>query len=176
MNQNDRDARVQSIKARFPYQFEGARLEVDVAAGWADVFEKLCEEVDQLLGVDKRGFHWDQVKEKFGSARFYYQMGVEPADLRLDLQSPSGAASVIVPAEKREGSHYSEELIAIVKQLRRLTIAAEKATQHMCAVCGQPGELDRSQPWVLVVCDEHKAQRESCKELDDFWLRFNRNN
>lgn len=173
MNPTDLDARVQSIKARFPYQFEGSRLEVHVAAGWANVFERLCGDVDQLLGPNKRGFHWDQVKEKWGSARFYYQMGAEPADLRLDLHSPNGAASVIVPAEKREGSHYSEELIAIVKQLRRLTMEAEKATQQLCAVCGQPGELDRSQPWVLVVCEEHKKQRAAGVDLEGFWLRFN---
>ncbi len=174
MNQSDLDAGVQSIKARLPYQFKGSRLEVHVAAGWADVFEKLCEDIDQLLGPNKRGFHWDQVKEKWGSVRFYYQMGAEPADLRLDLQSPNKAVSLVVPGEEREGSHYSEELITLVKQLRRMTMEAEKQTQHLCAVCGKPGELDRSRSWVLVVCDEHKAQRTAGKEPEGFWLRFNR--
>lgn len=172
------EARVQALKARFPYQFEGGRLEIYVGAGWADIFTKLCEDVDQLLGADKRGFHWDQVKEKYGSARFYHQLGSITPDIRLDLHNQSGMASLVMPVESRPGApHYSEDVMNIVRGLRKLVLAAEKQTQHMCAICGQPGELDRSQPWVIVVCPEHKALRaeldKTGKSLDGFWMKFN---
>lgn len=172
------DLRVRTLKARFPYQFEGARLGLYLCAGWMGLFEKLCEDVDQLLGADKRGFHWDQVKEKYGSARFYHQLGEMTPDIRLDLHSETGMASMVMPGESRPGaSHYPDEVLRLVKGLRRLVIEAEKQTQHMCAVCGQPGELDRSQAWVLVVCPEHKALRAELdkkgERLDGFWLKFN---
>lgn len=178
MDKSELEARVQALKARFPYQFEGGRLEIYVGAGWADIFTKLCEDVDQLLGADKRGFHWDQVKEKYGSARFYHQLGEMTPEIRLDLHSETGMASLVMPGESRpRASHYPDEVLSLVKGLRRLVIEAEKQTQHMCAVCGKLGELDRSQAWVIVVCPEHKALRAELDKtgtrLDGFWLKFN---
>lgn len=57
------------LQARFPYMFEGDNIGIDIARGWMLGFQKLCEQIDELLGADKRGFHWTQCKEKFGSAR-----------------------------------------------------------------------------------------------------------
>lgn len=171
------DLRVRTLKARFPYQFEGARLEIYVGAGWASIFEKLCEDVDQLLGDNKRGFHWDQVKEKYGSGRFYFQLGAMPSDLRLDMHTDKGLLSKVVPAEDRPGSpKFSEDQLSLAKRLRKLTIEAEMATQHICAVCGQAGDLDRSQPWIIVLCPEHRALRAELEkrgeQIEDFWMRF----
>ena len=178
MDKSELEARVQALKARFPYQFEGGRLEIYVGAGWVAVFEKLCEDVDQLLGADKRGFHWDQVKEKYGSLRCYHQLDSVTPDIRLDLHNQAGMASLIMPGESRPGAtQYSEDVMNIVRGLRKLTLEAEKQTQHTCAVCGKPGELDRSQAWVIVVCPEHKALRaeldKTGERLDGFWLKFN---
>lgn len=64
---------VNDLIKRFPYMFSGRNIGLDVAEGWGEVFTKLCEDIDTLLGDDKRGFHWLQLKEKFGSARFYHQ-------------------------------------------------------------------------------------------------------
>lgn len=169
--------RVRTLKARFPYQFEGSRMEIYVGAGWASIFEKLCEDIDETLGEDKRGFHWDQVKEKYGSARFYFRLGAMPADLRLDLRTDKGLLSKVVPAEDGPGSRkFSEDQLSLAKRLRKLTIEAEMATQHSCAVCGEKGDLDRSQPWIIVLCPEHQALRAALdkkgEHLEDFWMRF----
>jgi hypothetical protein len=171
------DLRVCTLKARFPYQFEGARLGLYLCAGWMGLFEKLCEDIDQALGEDKLGFHWDQVKEKYGSARFYFQLGAMPSDLRMDLHTEKGLLSKVVPAEDRPGSpKFTEAHLSLVKRLRKLSIEAEMATQHSCAVCGQAGDLDRSQPWIIVLCDEHKSQRAELvkegKDLDEISLKF----
>lgn len=171
------ELRVRVLKARFPYQFEGARLGLYLCAGWMDLFEKLCEGIDQALGEHKRGFHWDQIKEKYGSARFYFQLGALPADLRMDLHTEKGLLSKVVPGEDRPGSpKLSEDQVSLVKRLRKLTIEAEMATQNGCAVCGRAGDLDRSQPWIMVLCDEHKSQRAALvnegKDLDGISLKF----
>ena len=60
------------LSKRFPYMFSGRNIGLSVGDGWMDLFAKLCEDIDALLGDDKRGFHWVQLKEKFGTARFYY--------------------------------------------------------------------------------------------------------
>lgn len=171
------DLRVRALKARFPYQFEGARLGLYLCAGWIGIFEKLCEDIDQALGEDKRGFRWDQVKEKYGSARFYFQVGAMPADLRMDLHTEKGLLSKVVPGEDRPGSpKLAADQLSLVKRLRKLSIEAEMATQHSCAVCGEAGDLDRSQPWIMVLCDEHKTQRAALvkedKDLDGISLKF----
>lgn len=100
-----------------------------------------------------------------------------PADLPMDLHTEKGLLSKVVPSEDRPGSpKYSEDQLSLVKRLRKLSIDAEMQTQHTCAVCGQAGELDRSQPWIMVSCDEHKNQRAALvkegKDLDGISLRF----
>jgi hypothetical protein len=55
------------------YQFSVPWLEIEVAKGWMPLFAQLCADVDQALGADTYGFYWSQIKEKFGSARFYYR-------------------------------------------------------------------------------------------------------
>jgi len=62
------------ITDRFPYQFEGKNIGLSIARGWVDLFAKLCEDIDAVLGDTKRGFEWSQVKEKFGASRFYYRL------------------------------------------------------------------------------------------------------
>ena len=62
------------ISQRFAYQFGGKHIGLSVARGWVPLFEKLCLDIDTALGDDKREFEWSQIKEKFGSARFYFRM------------------------------------------------------------------------------------------------------
>jgi len=156
------------LPAKYPYQFERCRLGVDTTPGWAMIFAKLCDAVDQLLGENKCGFSWDQVKEKWGAARFYFVLGDLAPDKRLDVQSPDRAASLIVkPAD--EGQR-SPEIQQLTHKLRNLILETEELTQRTCAVCGNPGELDRSKGLFLPLCAEHKATRKSEAELGDIWI------
>ena len=101
-------------------------------------FEKLCEDIDTLLGDDKRKFHWTQLKEKFGSARFHWAV--------VNARTPP----------------------ELQKTISALVGAAQAKTQHMCVVCGQLGQIDYSQPHMLMLCDEHVRQRSENK-LPNFW-------
>ena len=56
-----------------------------IPTGWRSIFEKLCEDIDALLGLDKRGFHFIQCKEKFGSARWYWGMRKVKRPVRVDI-------------------------------------------------------------------------------------------
>lgn len=116
--------------ARYPYQFAGEQISMSFSRGWFSFFAKLCSDIDQVLGEDKRGFHWRQVKEKFGQARVYYQ---------LDEDVPE-----------------NEPLLA--KRLMDLKGVAEVASAKVCAVCGRPGFISEAMVWKLALCNEHSQQ------------------
>lgn len=129
------EAYADDLMARFPYQFAGDGLGASVAAGWASVFFKLCEDIDALLGENKRGFRWLQVKEKWGAMCCYF----------TTARAVEGETT---PDEQR-----------LIHALRKLISEAESQTQHLCAACGEPCEADRSTGWLLALCEEHKHER-----------------
>lgn len=129
------------LKVLYPYQFEGPVIYLAFMSGWIDVFAQLCEDIDKTLGPDKRGFHWTQTKEKFGMARFYFQLGVTGFD--------------------DEGNELedSEEIIELRRKLLALKHQAEVQTSRRCIVCGDPGDFHSDESWRLVLCETHAAQR-----------------
>lgn len=89
-----------------------------------------------MLSADKRGFHWMQLKEKFGSARWYWKMDV-PRD----------------EAERSLKMRASEHVGAAVDR-----------TLTMCIVCGEAGKVDAHGGWHLVLCPHHKQMRRVDRE------------
>lgn len=130
------------LAARFPYQFAGKNLGLCVSKGWFPLFVQLCTEIDKLLGDNKRNFRWRQVKEKFGTGRFYWS-----------AEKPSGVAAV--------------ELIHAIGELVR---AAEQQTAATCAVYGEPGALDRSECHLLTLCHVHSAARKEDAKSLGLWF------
>jgi len=119
------------LKARYPYQFNNPKsLGISFARGWFKGFAELCAEIDAILCVDKRGFVWAQVKEKFGSARFHF-----------DIVGRSG------------------KNVKIARQIQELVFQAANRTAKQCIVCGAPGEMRNDGGYVLCLCDAHVAVR-----------------
>lgn len=125
------------LRARYPYMFAGENIGFSFSRGWFALFSKLCHDIDQLLGENKRGFRWVQLKEKLGSARFYWEM--------------EGYGQRLFHEVRPENS--------LVSQIAALVRETTAETRSSCIVCGQPGWLDQSQPHVLVLCEHHKQQR-----------------
>ena len=64
-------------------------------------FAKLCEQIDELLGHGKYGFHWRQCREKFGSARWYWKIkGERKQALQIDIISGMQAVSTALKSSK----------------------------------------------------------------------------
>lgn len=121
------------LKARYPYQFNNPKsLGISFARGWFKGFAELCAEIDALLGDDKRGFVWAQVKEKFGSARFHFD---------------------IVGRTSKNAK--------IARQIQELVFLAANRTAEQCIVCGAPGEMRHEGGYVLCLCDAHRAVRDA---------------
>lgn len=152
------------LQARFPYMFEGDNIGIDIARGWMLGFQKLCEQIDELLGPDKRGFHWTQCKEKFGSARWYWKMKGQSSPLRVDLISPAGFVETVL-----QSGNSGKQEVSLYEQIRELIAEAEAHTQQACIVCGASGKKDIQGRYVLVLCEEHARQR-SIGKLPDIWF------
>lgn len=124
------------IQEQFPYQFSSDRsLGFAIPFGWIPSFYQLCIEIDRLLGDNKQGFSWVQLKEKFGSARYYWEI---------------------------KGMIKNNPLRT---QLGKLILDAENATADQCAVCGNKGFTDSTGGWLLVLCKDHALQRQTGHKL-----------
>lgn len=144
---------IKQLQDRFPYMFEGQNIGISIARGWESLFVRLCEDIDKLLGPDKRDFHWVQVKEKFGSARFYWTMKNRSPSVRIDIISESGVVTPLVArGEGRKPQSVSEQIDALVE-------TTSHKIQRLCIVCGKPGAVNNDEPYVLVLCPDHAADR-----------------
>jgi hypothetical protein len=76
------------LRERFPYQFAGKHMGRTFLRGWFPTFVRLCRHIDELLEEDdKHRFTWVYLKEKWGSARFHWEMpGNEDAELTHDIR------------------------------------------------------------------------------------------
>ena len=121
------------------------------------LFAQLCDDIDEELGADKRRFRWVQLKQKYGSAHFYYRMeGV------LGAEEGEGGLSHLSAKEidERNRRLADPNEIALRQRIEVLKQKAEARTQTACIVCGKLGEVDRRKGIYLVACPEHARQRQ----------------
>ena len=131
------------LLAMYPYMFVPGQLGYDIAAGWLADFVKLCGDIDVLLGEDKRGFHWRQLKEKMGGARYYFEL--------------------------RGRRSTQKELAAAIA---KLVLAAEAKSDETCIFCGKPANINNVGGYLLSECSEHFIRRQK-GGVESPWLDTN---
>ncbi|MDR3453337.1 MAG: hypothetical protein P4L96_11125 [Rhodoferax sp.] len=147
----------QALKDRYPYMFAGKNIGFAIYRGWFEMFAQLCADIDAALGENQRGFHWVQIKEKFGSYRLYYSMERDVDDVSMTYEA--------VPGPGHVGLRPKAELAGAVapaspaQRIRQLVNRAEDATTQMCMACGQPAEADCYDGYYLTLCKEHAPDR-----------------
>ena len=120
---------VEQLKARFPYMFMGKTVSMEFHDGRLPTFTEACEQIDKVLGENKREFRWVQVKEKFGSARFYFRLG-RSKRVVIDVIDPQGEEGhAPIKNATKVGDAVASRIAAIVDQ-------AEARTQTICMLCG----------------------------------------
>lgn len=113
--------------------------------GWFSVFEDLCRNIDSMLGSDKRYFRWVEIKEKYGAARFYFEMdGL--SDLILDLNVGGRHISI------RKPRGMEDKLRGLVTQK---IVEAQDSTAKKCIVCGDAAEVKLRDRLLVCLCDSH---------------------
>jgi len=150
----------EKIKELYPYQFAGKNIGLSIANGWLPEFARLCKDIDNLLGENNRGFHWVQLKEKFGSARYYWAMNNVNAPQIVDLIKPDGVATF----KSKPKAKASDK--KLVEELNNMISEASERTMDTCIVCGENGKPDNLDYYTLVLCIEHKRARHAGEVLD----------
>jgi hypothetical protein len=97
--------------------------------GWFDLEWRLCEDLEKILGQDSAvGYKLFQIKEKFGTLRWYDEVKVELED-------------------------HANTVKAISERVRQ----AENESAKTCEQCGKPGSLHTTGTWLKTVCAECAA-------------------
>jgi hypothetical protein len=102
----------------------------NISPGWYKIIEELNEQLQEIMFVIGCDITVKQVKEKFGTLRFYYDAVFNNVNESID------------------GNVWGEIIRACVNE-------AERKTGHTCDVCGKHGTLNNS-GWIKCRCEEHK--------------------
>lgn len=117
----------------------GRHIGDQVGPGWWEdllsAFEQISLAMEQAPGYK---FRVAQIKEKFGSIRFYYD---------IHKMGEDEEAWPLPDDEVRDKLH---------EQIRLIVVELENTTQHKCEECGEPGEM-RNNGWIKTLCDKHDA-------------------
>ena len=103
----------------------------DVDDGWYRLIYDMCQEITDLY----RSYHKEidivptQVKEKFGTLRFYHRFG------------------------GREESGYEE----LHRKVEDVVSKYEDKSGSVCEQCGDVGKLRDDRGWIRALCDKHAA-------------------
>jgi len=116
----------------------------NVGDGWFEVIRGLCRDITDAYG--KAGLPVDivvdQVKEKFGTLRFYYHPeGYDPGIHAFDSLS-DGHSIRIMPG-----------VTDLHKEIAEIVHKWEKESGNVCGKCGTAGKLRKDLSWVLTLCD-----------------------
>lgn len=158
MNEREHADRMAKLEIKFPYQFAGNHIGIDVEPGWLRLFEKLCADVDQLVKQAPPPpvkFYWVQVKEKWGTLRTYYKSQATRVDIIIPGQGVQMLKIQTDTAPKPDVWQAIEDLVS----------GAETASATICLFCGAPGSL-RKLRWWRTTCDAHIDTH-----WDDVWPR-----
>lgn len=142
------------LTRRYPAQFEDLpNYMISVEPGWFEPIEEACRQIDALLTTKEKAlFHWQQIKEKFGGLRMYWNEGGG----YLDFIGPDSLTHVAVePAQPRLSERTRERIAGIVAE-------AAKQAAARCQICGEPGTLrQRTSGWLVTACARHVERPDS---------------
>ncbi len=160
MYEQDADPNMLRLIAQHPLLFRGQlpRCFSQLSTGWFGLVGNLCRDIELVLKADGcNAFICHQIKEKFGTLRFYWSHG-ESRDIYIDFVDNDGAVT---------GTVSRGEFDAQKELVRGLVDAAMSASGVTCEECGRAGKLIRRRGWYLTRCDEHAGADESAETRDD---------
>lgn len=139
------------LLARFRYMFpiteSERRRSYLFFRGWMPTFARLCEQIDAILGEDKRDFAWVRIREKFGAPSLSYSMRGQARHV-IHAHRPTEVRRIVCePVE-------SFEPVAVAVQEAVLWAGLE--LREKCIVCGTKSTITNDQgPWASL-CDRHR--------------------
>ena len=116
--------------ARYPRLFrgEGPVIPSGLLPGWARLVNALLTEIDGLLTDEQaQRFEVWQIKEKFGTLRFYWKL--------------------------QDSEHAPPDEVLLNTRIMERVRVAERESATVCERCGAPGTLGEDKGWYRVRCE-----------------------
>ncbi|WP_156473056.1 hypothetical protein [Pseudorhodoferax sp. Leaf265] len=110
------DHKAQALVDRCPYMFEQPQM-LNLYAGWLDPLETLCACIHARLHGSAMSFQFLQIKEKFGTCRIYFHLGL--------------------PRSEPEAEARLRELAILREAVESDIETAQTACGSRCMVCGR---------------------------------------
>lgn len=116
----------------------------ECADGWYELIRNLCRAITEVYEKHNRDVDIviDQVKEKYGTLRFYYHLGEDGPQIHaIDIL---GMGSLRLKNEKTP----------LNKEISELVGKYEKMSGTVCEECGKAGKIRKDLGWIRTLCDD----------------------
>lgn len=146
------DPELQRLIEAHPLLFRGKELDVYsyVVPGWYEILDQLCFDIEATLGSACTQFRVRQIKEKFGTLRFYYRLG-RRKEMHVDVVSPEGREHSVARSVGATAPDSMET------RVRELVAAACTASESLCERCAAAAQLRNLGGYLTTLCDRHLA-------------------
>lgn len=134
----------QQIESGGIYDLYGA-FGCDVGDGWYGLLDEMCAKIQNVYDENGKSpdIIIDQVKEKYGTLRFYYHFaGHDPAIHAFDI---IGKDSLRIRPGKGDYTH---------EKIDRIVAWGEEESGKICEDCGKSGVLRLKQGYYLTLCED----------------------
>ena len=125
----------------------------ECAEGWYELLRDCCRKIMDCYS--EAGAEIDfvpvQIKEKWGTLRFYYGYADAPCGLAAFDFIGSGVSIRFEPGLK---GTLEDEKARLRHNISQIIKEAEAMSSHTCEYCGKEGTLRRDLPWVRTLCDD----------------------
>ena len=137
----------------------------ECSGGWYQLLRECCEAIvaryaEDGIGLDNIDFEPAQIKEKFGTLRFYYGYTDAPCGIAAFDNLATGESIRFEP--KSEGE-VDDAKAKRRQDIRAIVRSAEQKSKSTCEVCGADGELridsDVGIHWVQTLCNDCHENR-----------------
>ena len=172
-----KDASWKGFMERFPILFQDSKKPmnqtcmcwgIECPIGWWHILEQLCT-VLEYYNIEFSKNHGiaiiaDQVKEKFGTLRFYFT--VREVDKDGVEKDPDTTEDSRISTEENKRRILMDYLELLADQIIE---EAENLTENTCANCGVPLDRDNkveTKGWITYICKECDAKRNGEVEPD----------
>ena len=137
----------------------------ECSGGWYHLLRECCEAIvaryaEDGIEMNEIDFEPAQIKEKFGTLRFYYGYEDAPCGIAAFDNLATGESIRFEP--EAEGD-IDDAKAKLRQDIRFIVRTAEEKSRHTCEVCGAEGELrndsDVGIHWVQTLCDSCHEKR-----------------
>jgi len=129
---------------------------LECSSGWYHILRDCCQAITDEY--DKAGIPVDfipeQIKEKFGTLRFYYDYEDAPVAIHAVDSLNSGSSLRFMPADNGN----DDEKTVLRQKIAKIVRDAEIKSASTCEFCGKQGTLRRDLPWIKTLCEKCYAK------------------